>query len=33
MKDLAIIIGSGIVIYVIGYPLVEWYRKIRDEME
>ena len=33
MLDLAYIIMSGLIVYVIGYPLVEWFHKIKEEME
>ena len=33
MKDIAFIVISALVLYVIGYPLIEWFDKIKDEME
>lgn len=33
MKDILFIIMSGLLVYIIGYPLVEWFHKIKDEME
>lgn len=33
MKDIALIVISALVLYVIGYPLVEWFNRIKDEME
>lgn len=33
MNELVSIILSGLLLYVIGYPLVEWVYKIKDEME
>ena len=33
MIDIALIVLSALIVYVIGYPLVEWFRKIKEEME
>ncbi len=33
MLDIALIIISGLIVYIIGYPIVEWFHKIKDEME
>ena len=33
MTDLLLIIMSGLLVYVVGYPLVEWFHKIKKEME
>lgn len=33
MLDIALIILSGLLVYIIGYPLVEWICKIKEEME
>ena len=33
MLDLALIIISALLLYIIGYPLVEWFHKIKEEME
>ena len=33
MTDLIAIIISALLVYVIGYPLIEWFRQMKDEME
>lgn len=33
MTDLLSIIISALLVYIIGYPLIEWFRQIKDEME
>lgn len=33
MKDLAVLIFSGLVVYTMAYPLIEWIQKIKEEME
>ena len=33
MIDIALIVLSALIVYVIGYPLVEWFHKIKEEME
>lgn len=31
--DILLIIMSGLLVYIIGYPLVEWFHKAKEEME
>lgn len=33
MLDIALIIMSALLLYIIGCPLIEWFNKIKDEME
>ena len=33
MLDVALIMISALLLYIIGYPLVEWFNRIKDEME
>ena len=33
MLDVAIIMISALLLYIIGYQLVEWFNRIKDEME
>lgn len=33
MTDIVLIIMSGLLVYIVGYPLVEWFHKIKEEME
>ena len=33
MLDLALIIISCLLVYIIGYPLLEWFSKAKEEME
>ena len=33
MIDIALIIMSGLIVYIIGYPILEWIRKAKEEME
>ena len=33
MTDLIVIIISALLVYIIGYPFVEWFHRMKDEME
>ncbi len=33
MTDIVLIVISGLLVYIVGYPLVEWFHKIKEEMD
>ena len=33
MTDMLLLIISGLLIYIIGYPLIEWLKEYNEEME
>jgi predicted PurR-regulated permease PerM len=33
MKDILTILVSGVIVYIIVYPITEWIRKVKEEME